>query len=357
MQMSFGSIEMSQRIRKDSTLSKVNLFINWEALRPQLTGLYKRESSHAGGQEPFDSLVMFKAILLGQWHSLSDPKLEEALHVRIDFMQFCGLTMSDTVPDETTLCRFRNRLIHANKFDQLLASINAQLQQQSLMIKAATGAVIDATLIESAARPNKTITVETDQDGQAITFDDGSSPGISCTEETSVDGDAAWVKKGKKSHYGYRSYVTVEETEGYVCGVHTAPANESETTHFIPAIDKAHITPTRVYADKGYASAKNRSHLRQGKIKSAIMHKGQRNKPLSKRQLKANKLISRRRYIIEQCFGTAKRLFGMARASYISTTKVNAQVIMKSICMNLLKAANKILISDVAKGVVRPQLG
>jgi IS5 family transposase len=87
------------------------------------------------------------------------------------------------------------------------------------------------------------------------------------------------------------------------------------------------------------------------------MHKAQRNKPLSKRQIEANKLISRRRYIIEQCFGTAKRLFGMARASYISTTKVNALVIMKSICMNLLKAGNKILIGDVAKGRVRPQLG
>lgn len=356
MQMSFGSMEMMQRVRKDSTLSKVNLFINWEALRPQLTGLYKRESSHAGGQEPFDPLIMFKAILLGQWHSLSDPKLEEALQVRIDFMQFCGLTMSDAVPDETTLCRFRNRLIHANKLDLLLASINAQLQQQNLMLKAATGAVIDATLIQSAARPTKSITVETDQDGQAITFEDGSNPGVSCTEKTSVDGDATWVKKGKKSHYGYRSYVTAEETEGFICGVHTAPANESEMNHFVPAIDKAHIAPTRVYADKGYASAKNRSHLHQRKIKSAIMHKAQRNKPLSARQIKANKLISRRRYIIEQCFGTAKRLFGMARASYISTIKVNAQVIMKGICMNLLKAANKILIGAAVKGVVRPKL-
>jgi IS5 family transposase len=133
------------------------------------------------------------------------------------------------------------------------------------MLKVATGAVIDATLIESAARPNKTIIVETDQDGQAINFDDGSNLGISCTEKNSADGDATWVKKGKKSHYGYRSYVTVEETEGYVCGVHTAPANESETDHFIPAIDKAHIDPKRVYADKGYASAKNRNHLRRGK--------------------------------------------------------------------------------------------
>lgn len=33
-----------------------------------------------------------------------------------------------------------------------------------MMIKAATGAVIDATLIESSARPNRIITVETDED-------------------------------------------------------------------------------------------------------------------------------------------------------------------------------------------------
>ncbi len=56
-----------------------------------------------------------------------------------------------------------------------------------------------------------------------------------------------------------------------------------------------------------------------------------------------------------QCFGTAKRLFGMARASDLGTHKVNAQVILKSICMNLLKAANKIFIETTAQGVVRPK--
>ena len=57
-----------------------------------------------------------------------------------------------------SLCRFRNRL------DDLLASINEQLQSHGLMIKGATGAVIDATLIESAACPKKTITLEVDAD-------------------------------------------------------------------------------------------------------------------------------------------------------------------------------------------------
>ena len=32
---------------------------------------------------------MFKAILLGQWHSLSDPESEHALAVRADFLVFC----------------------------------------------------------------------------------------------------------------------------------------------------------------------------------------------------------------------------------------------------------------------------
>lgn len=356
MQLSFGSLEMEKRVRMESTLMKVCRLINWEALRKELTGLYKRELSCAGGQEPFDVLMMFKAILLGQWHSLSDPKLEQALNVRIDFMHFCGLTLADVVPDETTLCRFRNRLIKSNKMEKLLMCINSQLQEHGLMIKGTTAAVLDATLIESAARPKRTITLETDKQGNVITQEDGSQPGVVCMEKQSVDSDATWVKKGKKSHFGYRSYMTVDAQDGYVRGVHTAPANESEVNHLEQALDAADVTPSRLYADKGYASTSNRENLRQRKIKSAIMHKAHRNTPLTARQKQANVLISRRRYIVEQCFGTAKRLFCMARASYFGTHKVNAQIILKGICMNLLKAANKIFIDATnSRGVVHPK--
>ena len=70
------------------------------------------------------------------------------------------------------------------------------------------------------------------------------------------------------------------------------------------------------------------------------MHKAQRNKPPSSRQKSANKRISKTRYIIEQCFGTKK---------------VNAQLTLKAICLNLLKAANKICPRTESVGVVRPQ--
>ncbi len=124
-------------------------------------------------------------------------------------------------------------------------------------------------------------------------------------------------------------YLVVDVQEGYVHGVHTAPANQSEMTHFEAAITGASIQANRVYADKGSASSTNRQFLKKCKIKCAIMHRAYKNQPLSARQILANKLISKKRTIVEQCFDTAKRLFGMRRASYFSTAKVNAQVIMK----------------------------
>ncbi|MCC8996285.1 MAG: hypothetical protein LM517_04355 [Nitrosomonas sp.] len=65
-------------------------------------------------------------------------------------------------------------------------------------------------------------------------------------------------------------------------------------------------------------------------------------------------------YIVGQCFGTIKRLFRMGRASYFGAVKVNAnanaQVILKSICMNLKKAANKIFVDLPLREAIHPNV-
>ena len=62
----------------------------------------------------FTSLSTFielsKALILGQWHSLSDEELERSLKIRVDFILFTGFRVGET-PDATTLCRFKNKLI------------------------------------------------------------------------------------------------------------------------------------------------------------------------------------------------------------------------------------------------------
>jgi transposase, IS5 family len=125
-QMSFADLEIVQRLLPDTVLVKLNALINWEAFRPLLKGVYKRDLTQGGGQQPHDALMMFKATLLGQWRNRSDPALEAALRVRIDFIVFGGLDLATGMPDETTLCRFRNRLIATGKLPALLSAVNAQ---------------------------------------------------------------------------------------------------------------------------------------------------------------------------------------------------------------------------------------
>ena len=71
------------------------------------------------------------------------------------------------------------------------------------------------------------------------------------------------------------------------------------------------------------------------------MHKAQVNRPLSKWEKLHNKLISKTRCVVERTFGTLKRQFGFARASYAGVRKVQAQITIKAIFANLLKAVNR----------------
>jgi transposase, IS5 family len=85
--------------------------------------------------------------------------------------------------------------------------------------------------------------------------------------------------------------------------------------------------------------------LKSKSLKNGLMYRAFRNTSISKRMKQFNKLISRTRWRIEQCFGTIKRKFHYQRASYFSVEKVHAQFMMKAMCHNLLKAINKIQIA------------
>lgn len=329
--MSFFMLGADKKLKKNNKLVKLNLLIDWTKVKKHLKRIHRNDINPKGGPKAYDNLKMFKAILLGQWHTLSDEQLEEALSVRIDFMVFTGFDLNDDIPDSTTLCRFRNILIHNGIDKKLFKEINSQLEQLGLKLKEAKGAVVDATLIESAARPRKTINIEEDRE----------ETGTSQEIEESKDPDAKWLKKGKKSYFGYKGFIVTDSEDGFIQMVHTESANEAEIDKLNKLIPE--INAQRLYADKGYSSQNNRK-LIQGKFKNGIMYKAQKNKPLTERQKLANKLISKKRFIVEQAFGTLKRIFSFTRASYITKVKVNAQFQLKAICFNLLKAVNKVQI-------------
>ena len=328
--------EAADRIGADDVLRKIDRLMNWRSFLPILKRGLKRTGI---GPQGYDPLVLFKCLLIGQWHGLSDPKLERALKVRLDFMIFCGLDLHAPVPDETTHCRFRNALVRGGVYDDLLSEVCRQIEACGLKLKEAEAAIIDATLIESAARPRTYIEASQDR----AEGDEPDDPEL----HFSADPDARWVKKGSKSTLGYKGFARTDE-EGFVTKVHTTPANQGESPEFATMIDGAKAQ--RVLADKAYASKANRDMLRS-RHRDGIMRKAVRGRPLRASEKRFNKLISKRRFRVEQCFGTMKRLFGLHRARYFGLAKTHAQLAMAAIGQNLLKAANKIKMNPQAQAI------
>ena len=317
---SFFDIGLLTHLGNKNQLLKLNKLLDWRQFSRLLGDVHKVD-----GPRGYDPVQMFKCLLLSSWHSLSDPGLEQSLRVRLDFLQFTGFSVGDSLPDETTFCRFRNKLVKQGKFEKLFAEVNRQLEELGLKVKSAEVAVVDATIINSNSRPRKVIEV------------DGEAP---IKEELSSDPDAKWVKKGKKCYFGYRGYAR-SDAEGFIDKTHVQPANLSEIKELKRMTDGL-CKGVRVQADKGFFSAENKEMLKSKKLKNGLMYKAFRNKPLTKRKIQFNKLISKTRWRIEQCFGTIKRRFNYHKASYFTAVKVDAEFKMKAMCQNLLKAINKV---------------
>jgi IS5 family transposase len=331
---------MNERLKNNSKLLKLDKLINWNRFRSLLSGIHKNDIDSNGGRKSYDKIAMLKLILLGQWNSLSDEELEYAVRVRLDFISFCGFDINDKVPDHSTICRFRNKLIEKNLIDKILIEVNNQLSENNLKVKKANLAVIDATLIESNARPNRTKIIEeniANDREEEKQIENNKISNLNIEESESADPDSTWLKKGNKYHFGYKSFATTDE-KGFINKTKTIPANQSE----INQMEDMVIDCDEFSGDKGYDSKGNRQILRSKKIKTRIMYKKPKGKPMTKWQKRFNKAVSKRRFIVEQSFGTMKRRFKFNKASYFTTKKVNAQFTLKAICLNLLKAVNKI---------------
>ena len=87
-------------------------------------------------------------LFLQHWFNLSDPAVEEALYDSQTMRRFAGIDLGrEPVPDETTMCRFRHLLEAHNLGQRLFDEVQRQLAVKGL--KAATGTIVDATIINA----------------------------------------------------------------------------------------------------------------------------------------------------------------------------------------------------------------
>jgi IS5 family transposase len=301
-----------------AALERLSALIEWKAIGDKLAALH----SSRYGRKAYPPMVMLKALLLAQWHGLSDPALETALADRLSFRRFCGLALDDATPDHVTISRFRAALQVEGLAEAIFAEVTRQIDERGLILR--RGTLIDASLVEAAvARPKPPKT-------PAPAGADGRAP--SKLVRSPHDPDAAWAKKGGRRYFGYKAHVGVDQGSGIIRRQRLTPANVNDTVEaeaLICGDEQA------VYADQGYDKKARRKALRKRGVKDRLMHRPNKHHPLTPRQERRNALIGRRRAPVEQVFAKLKRGYGWVRVRYRGLARNAVHLALMCTAMNL----------------------
>jgi IS5 family transposase len=264
--------------------------------------------------------------LLQQWYGLSDPGLEEALADRLSFRRFLGLSLSEPVPDHSTLWRFREQLAKSGLAERAFALITTQIEKSGFVLK--RGTLIDASLIRSAVNPPEPpdTHLPPDADGRPA----------SKLVKSARDPDAAWTKKDGKYAFGYKMHVAMDQGSRIIRRLAFTPANVNDT---VPADRLICGDEATVYADKAYDSNARRVRLKEMDIRDGIMRRHNRWLRLGPWALRRNAVISHRRAPIEPLFALLKRVYGFGRARYRGLMRNAAAFQVAATAINLQRWA------------------
>ncbi len=285
-QLSLAEALMDRRLGSNARLEAIAKVIDWS----QLDRLAEQVHVSQTGRRPYRAGVMIRALYLQILYGLSDPGLEEALIDRLSFRRFCGLELDAPTPDETTICRFRGAAARLGVMQACFEEVNRQLDAKKLIVR--KGTLMDATLVAAASRKPSI------KEGKGARRE--REPG------------ASWTRKNGKSYFGYRLHVATDQGSNLIRRVVLTPAHVAESPvaeALICGDEKA------VYADKGYEKKARRQRLKAAGVKDRICHRSHKHQAgLPYWQTQRNKLIAKRRAMVEQVFGTTKRVFGYVRA-------------------------------------------
>jgi len=150
-QLTFAEAEYQNKKRKtrrELFLEKMDGLIPWAKLEKKLRKHYPKDES---GNPPYPLAIMLRVHCLQLFYNLSDPAMEGALYEIESMRRFAGLRLSDRLPDESTILRFRHFLERYKLGKVIFDTVSARLRQQGLMMR--EGTIVDATII---AAPSST---------------------------------------------------------------------------------------------------------------------------------------------------------------------------------------------------------
>ena len=303
-QSTFFDMAVRRRAGANIVLETIAREVDFSEAEARVAATYSR-----GGRPACRVRVLLRVMILQHLYGLSDPQAEEQLKDRLSFQTFAELRSDEAVPDETTICRFRQRLIDCGLHEELLQLLNSQLERRGYIVKRTT--LVDATLVESSRKRPE---VEDAAQGRA------------------PDADASYTRNGHGSFYGYKAHISSDGAHHLIRRARMTTAKVYEGAFL------EQLTPQDteiVYADKAYDTNANQLWLRQRAIKSGILKKPAQHVKLTPEDQKSNHEKGLVRRHIERIFAHLKKWQYYRRVRYLGLVKNQLELTLKAVAYNL----------------------
>lgn len=239
--------------------------------------------------------------------------MEDALYEIESMRRFAGFSsVTDALPDETTILNFRHLLEKHNLTVVLLDEMNACLKDRGLLLS--KGTMVDASIIHA--------------------------PSSTKNQEQSRDPKMHQTRKGRQWCFGMKMHIGADVNSGAVHSVAVTAASEADI-NVLPKLVREQ--DEAIFGDAGYTSDEYKRGSRELGIRWCVQDKRKPGQNLSVSQKKRNRKHSFIRARVEHVFRVIKRPFGFTRTRYRGLMKNAVQVNMLVGLANLYLLRRRLL--------------
>ncbi len=300
-QLTFTEAEYSNRRRRtkrEDFLDLMDEIIPWKEWTEIIRPYYYQNTR---GRRAKEIETMLRMYLMQNWFHLSDEGVEDAIYDSYAMRKFMQLDFSkESVPDATTLTKFRHILEENHIGEKIFADVRNRLDRGGMIMHG--GTIVDATIV--------------------------SAPSSTKNKDGERDPEMHQTKKGNQWHFGMKVHIGADAGTGYVHTITGSAAN----VHDIEEAPKLFRQDDNVgYGDSGYLGIEKRDEVKNDPNLSKIVFRINK-RPSSIKVNEKNyngfnwdRFIENRkssvRSKVEHPFLIVKRQFGYAKVVYRGIAK------------------------------------
>lgn len=292
-------VTLEELVPADHLLRKIARHIDFEFIRSATEHLYCADN----GRPAIDPVTLFKILFIGYLFGVrSERQLMREIQVNVAYRWFLDLSLTDKVPDASTLSQNRRRRFAETDIEQVIFDT---IVEQALQNGLIGGEVLhtDSTHLKASAnkqrfqvhqieqRPldylealNSAIDDDRQAHGKPPLKPRDKEPRFKETKVSTTDPDSGFMTRDNKPQgFFYLDHRTVDDKHGIITDSFVTPGNVHDSGPYLARLDRQcerfALTPLAVALDAGYFTAALCQGLEERALFGVIGYRRPNHKP------------------------------------------------------------------------------